>query len=168
MAETGTRGEREGPVMALPPTQWECLGLVIGASVLAGLLGIEREAAEKPAGFRTHMIIGGGTALLTLLGQIGVALYAESPMAGFIRADPLRVIEAIVVGVSFIGAGTILKLREETRIRYLTTAASVLFSAGIGMAVALQQFVLAAGTTLFVLLVTHALRWCDIWLRRGS
>jgi len=140
-----------------PPTEWQCLLLVVVASLLSGAVGLEREVAEKPAGFRTHMLIGGAAALLTLIGKILVAQYSASPFNELVRTDPIRIIEAIVVGISFIGAGTILKVEEKHRIRYLTTAASILFSAGIGITVALQLFYLALGSTALVLAVNWLL-----------
>lgn len=143
--------------MDQPLAQLESLLLVTAAAFLAGFLGLEREAANKPAGFRTHMIIGGASALLVILARTLVMQYDQSSVADHLRTDPLRVFEAIIVGISFIGAGTILKSQSGDRIRYLTTAASILFSASIGIAVALKQFVLAVGVTILVLIITFAL-----------
>ncbi|MDF1754891.1 MAG: MgtC/SapB family protein [Verrucomicrobiales bacterium] len=140
--------------------QLEHLLLIAGASILAGFFGLERESADKPAGFRTHMIIGGAAALLTILAQVMVAHFAESGLSDAIRVDPIRVIEAIVVGISFIGAGTILKMRGE--VHFLTTAASILFTAGIGIAFALHQFVTAVGATLLIVIVTRFLGMLEV------
>ncbi|MCF8303123.1 MAG: MgtC/SapB family protein [Bacteroidales bacterium] len=127
---------------------------VVIASVLAGLVGLERETSHKPAGFRTHMIIGGASALLILLGKILVMNFdAELGVGDALRTDPIRIIEAIIVGISFIGAGTILKSESESRVQYLTTAAAILFSAGIGISVALKQYILAVGVTILILLI---------------
>jgi len=138
-------------------SQLRDLGLVTLAALLAGLLGLERELASKPAGFRTNMIIGGASALLVILGETLTLQYSESPVSDLVRSDPLRIFEAIIVGISFIGAGTILKMRDEERVRYLTTAASILFSAAIGISVALEQFVLAVGATVLILAITYVL-----------
>ena len=84
------------------------------------------------------------------------------------RADPIRVLQAIIVGVSFIGAGTILKQTGSNQILYLTTAATILLSSSIGIAVALQQYVLAIGIVLLVLFINYVIRRIDQNLRTHS
>jgi putative Mg2+ transporter-C (MgtC) family protein len=73
------------------------------------------------------------------------------------RFDPLRVFDAIIVGISFIGAGTILKGEEKRAVHNLTTAASILITGAIGLTVGLNQFVLAIGVTALVFIVTFVL-----------
>ena len=136
------------------------------ASILAGLVGWEREFSQKPAGFRTHMIVGGISCLLVSLGSILVNSFDNYPFQEALRTDPLRIIEAIIVGVSFIGAGTILKSENEERVRYLTTAATILFSAGIGISVALKQYVLATGVVFLALLINLLMRYIDKQVRK--
>lgn len=121
------------------------------AAVLTGLIGLEREVKDKPAGFRTNMIVGGSSAL----GKVLVENYIESGLQDVIQPDPTRIIEAIILGISFIGAGTILKANDENKVYYLTTAATVLFSAGIGIAVALEQYVLSITATLLLLIINR-------------
>ncbi|MGM0581404.1 MAG: MgtC/SapB family protein [Bacteroidota bacterium] len=123
------------------------------AALLTGLIGLEREANDKPAGFRTNMIVGASSALLLSLGGILVEHYIESGLGDIIQPDPTRILEAIILGISFIGAGTILKAKDENKVYYLTTAATVLFSAGIGIAVALEQYVLSITATLLLLII---------------
>lgn len=136
--------------------------LVAIAAILAGLVGWEREAFEKPAGFRTHMLVGGAAAMLVILGEVMAGYFqVHAELGSALRTDPLRLIEAIVVGISFIGAGTILKVETDQRVRYLTTAASVLFSAGIGIAVALREVLFAAAITLLVVTINYALGWLE-------
>lgn len=132
--------------------QLHALGLVGLAALLGMLVGLEREIARKPAGLRTHAFVGGAAALLMVLGRFVIDAYQAPETSGTIRSDPIRVIQAIVIGISFLGAGTIIRVRGE-RVEGLTTAASVLFTAGIGIAVAVEQFVLAAGCTLGGVLV---------------
>lgn len=128
------------------------------AAVLASLPGLEREFRKKPAGFRTHMIIGASCALLVLLGSVLLQHYSQTvPESEQIRTDPLRLFEAIVVGVSFIGAGTILKVEGSMRIRFLTTAASLLFAAAIGISVALSLFYLAVFECVLILVINQVL-----------
>ncbi|NEV93987.1 MgtC/SapB family protein [Psychroflexus sp. YR1-1] len=126
------------------------------AAILTGFIGLEREAKDKPAGFRTNMIVGGSSALILSLGKVLVENYMQSGLQEVIQPDPTRIIEAIILGISFIGAGTILKANAESRVYYLTTAATVLFSAGIGIAVALEQYVLSVTATLLLIIINRA------------
>ena len=128
---------------------------VVIASVLAGLVGFEREAGDKPAGVRTNMMVGGSVALLVMLGEVIVRYFRDAGLADVISADPTRVIHAVIVGISFIGAGMVLQIAKEQKIKYLTTAATILFSSGIGIAVALRQYYLAVGVTLFILFINY-------------
>jgi putative Mg2+ transporter-C (MgtC) family protein len=141
---------------------------VIVSSILAGLVGVERERQEKPAGLRTHMIVGSMACLLVSIGSLLILDYAESStIVEALRTDPLRVIEAIVVGVSFIGAGTILKSEKDEKIKYLTTSAALLFAAGIGIAVGLELYILAAGVSLLALLINQTFRIIDRFINKS-
>jgi putative Mg2+ transporter-C (MgtC) family protein len=130
---------------------------VVIASVLAGLIGIEREWEDKPAGIRTHMLVGGAVAMLVALGEIIVKRFYEIGLSQYINTDPTRVIQAIVVGISFIGAGLVLQIEKEHKIKFLTTSATILFASGIGIAVALHQYYLAVGITFFILFINYML-----------
>jgi putative Mg2+ transporter-C (MgtC) family protein len=99
------------------------------AMLLGGIIGIEREIADKPAGFRTHVLVAGAAALLVGLSSALIIDYAADPNAQLIRFDPVRVIEAIVTGGSFLGAGTIFRRSETNHVEGLTTAASILLVA---------------------------------------
>lgn len=136
------------------------------AAVLSGLIGLERGKFEKPAGFRTNMIVGGAVALLVCLGKIIVENFNEEGLTEFIRVDPTRIIQAIIVGISFIGAGMVLQIPHEHKIKYLTTAATILFSSGIGIAVALNQYIIAVGVTIFILIINYALRLIETKLMK--
>ncbi len=132
---------------------------VLIAAILSGVVGFERESENKPAGLRTHMIVGSATCLLISLGSFLILDYSEeSHIMDSLRTDPLRMIEAIVVGVSFIGAGTILKSEKEEKIKYLTTSAALLFAAGIGIAVGLELYILAVGVSVIGLLINQTLK----------
>jgi len=120
--------------------------------LLGAAIGFEREIEDKPAGLRTHMMVAGAAALFTALGTLVVQRLEGALHSELVRSDPIRVIQAVVTGVSFLGAGTILRPNGRTRIEGLTTAASILLSSGVGMAVALSEFVLAIGVTLLALL----------------
>lgn len=127
---------------------------VVIAVCLGGIIGIERELAKKPAGIRTHMFVAGAASLVMALSTVLINDFNES--FGNVQSDPVRVIEAIIVGISFIGAGTVLKSEKDHNVYYLTTAASILFAAGIGISVALEKFALAIALTLLVVAVNAA------------
>lgn len=132
----------------MPTHQELILRLVLGA-VLGGLVGLERERLEWVAGLRTHMLVSLGATLIMvvstwgfgdILGQPGVVL------------DPSRVAAQVVSGIGFLGAGTILFLRQEV-IRGLTTAASLWTVAGVGLAVGAGLYVASVTATVLVLVI---------------
>lgn len=135
------------------------------ALILAGAIGYEREIANKPAGFRTNMMVGGVACLLFSLGEIIIERYSASFYHDFMRMDLIRIVEAVVVGISFIGAGTILKSPDSEKIFYLTTAATILFSATVGITIALNMYVLGVGITLIVLIINTIIRHMDKQLK---
>jgi putative Mg2+ transporter-C (MgtC) family protein len=143
--------------------QLQTIGLVGLSMILGGIIGLERERADKPAGLRTHMLVSGAATTLVILADLIVVGSSLPPE--ILRTDPVRIIEAIVAGVAFLGAGTI--IRRQTDVEGLTTAASLLFAAAMGIAVALHQFVLAAGAVLLTLLVLAVVRNVDRWLDRS-
>jgi putative Mg2+ transporter-C (MgtC) family protein len=140
-------------------TQIQIIGEVALAMVLGGVIGIERELANKPAGFRTHMLVAGSAALLVGLGDIVIVHFAANTNVQLISSDPMRIVGAIITGISFLGAGTI--FRHETQVEGLTTAASLLLCGAVGMAVALHQFIIACGITLLSLIVLRGLKFIE-------
>jgi len=146
--------------MADFPQAWIAQLLLVAevafAMLLGGIIGFERELADKPAGFRTHMLVAGASALLVGMGDALVARFAEETGHELIQADPFRIIGAVVSGVSFLGAGTIFRAGGH-QIEGLTTAASLLISASIGVAVGSAQWITAIGATLLTLGVLRAL-----------
>ena len=136
--------------------QFEVVAGVAFAMLLGGLIGFERELKNRPAGFRTHMLVAGAAALLVGMGPLMLAPYA-SGTGTLLRIDPLRLVEAVVAGVGFIGAGTILGQRRGRQVTGLTTAASLLMVAIIGIAAGLHFYVLAPAATGLTLLVLFVL-----------
>jgi putative Mg2+ transporter-C (MgtC) family protein len=119
------------------------------AAFLGGLIGWERERRHKPAGLRTQMLVAIGSALFVLVPSEG----------GMAMADLGRVIQGIVVGVGFLGAGAIIKHRDEDLVRGLTTAAGVWLTAAIGCACGLGRdttAVIATALALAVLVLVPA------------
>jgi putative Mg2+ transporter-C (MgtC) family protein len=145
----------------------EILAEVALAMLLGGLVGIEREFADKPAGFRTHMLVAGAAALL--VGLAGALMNRFIPgHETILRSDPIRIVEAVITGISFLGAGTIFRYGRSSHVQGLTTAASLLLSGAIGIATALRQFVLAIGVTLLALIVLRGLRVIERWIENKN
>lgn len=142
------------------------LRLVVSLA-LAGALGWERETVGKAAGIRTHMLVGMGATLFVVLGELFVIRFA--PLAGDVTFDPFRIIVGVVTGISFLGAGTIFVARGKgARVRGLTTAASIWVTAGLGMVVGLERYLLALGITMLVLAVLHLLGMLEYRLWRDN
>lgn len=139
-------------------TQLEILASVLAALILGGLIGLEREDAQKPAGLRTHMLVAAAAALIVDLGDVMIAHFNQQTLGNLVQADPLRLIEAVATGVSFLGAGTILRHRRGGGVEGLTTAASVLFTASLGVSVALSQYLVAVGATALALITLRLIR----------
>ncbi len=128
------------------------------AMLLGGAIGYERELKDRPAGFRTHMLVAGAAALLIGLGRLALALPHAFAGNDILQIDPLRLIEAVVAGVAFIGAGTIFARRRDGAIAGITTAASLLMVAVIGVAAGLQLYLVSVASTLLALVVLTLLR----------
>ncbi len=127
---------------------------VVLAAVLGGVVGLERELADQPAGFRTHMLVSLGAALFTLAGAYGAESFAGSGAAR-VQFDPTRVAAQVVAGIGFLGAGAI--IRHGVNVRGLTTAASLWVTAAIGLAVALGFWVGAVATVATTVVVLYGL-----------
>ena len=129
------------------------LRLIIAAG-LCGLIGFEREARDQAAGLRTHIILGVGAALFTLVSAYGFGEFrASGPDASI---DPTRIAAQIVSGVGFLGAGAILRYGND--VRGVTTAATLWTAAAIGTAVGAGYLFGAVSATAIVLLTLLALR----------
>ena len=113
------------------------------AAVLGALLGIERETKGKAAGVRTHMLVAVSCALFVLIPQ----------MSGTANADMTHVIQGVIAGVGFLGAGTIIKGRDDENVRGLTTAAGIFMTAAIGIAAGLGREATALLSTLLALVI---------------
>ncbi|GKS83587.1 MULTISPECIES: MgtC/SapB family protein [Comamonadaceae] len=116
------------------------------AGLLGGLLGWERENKGKAAGVRTHMLVSMGAAMFVLVAQ----------QAGISAGDNSRVLQGIVAGVGFLGAGTILKGDGESQVKGLTTAAGIWLTAAIGVAAGLGLEATAVLSTLLALAIFSA------------
>lgn len=133
------------------------LELLALAFVLCGIIGIERQVRQKAAGFRTHVLVGTGSAAFTLVSSFGFA----HVLGDDVSLDPSRIAAQIVSGIGFLGAGVIFTRRDV--VRGLTTAATVWVSAAVGMAAGAGMVTLAIGLTVCHLL---ALVVFGPWLAR--
>jgi len=143
------------------------MGVVVAAMVLGGLVGLDRELANRPAGLRTHMLVAGSAAVFVAMGEILIRSYDHGIRTdAIVRTDPLRLIEAVITGVSFLGAGTIIqrsRAKQGHGVEGLTTAASLLMSAAIGVAVAIGQLWLGIGVAVVSLITLRLLRGFEKW-----
>ena len=130
---------------------WTRLLLRLGlATLLGAAIGWERERREAAAGLRTHMLVAMGTALFVLVPQ----------QAGVSATDMSRVIQGVVAGVGFLGAGAVIKQAERGEVHGLTTAAGIWATAAIGVAVGLGREATAiASTAMVVVILGLLLRW---------
>ena len=126
------------------------------AAVLGAVMGYDREMSDRPAGLRTHMLVAMGSAMVVILGDVLLHYYPLAP--GEQNFDPIRILEAVVSGVAFLGAGTIFFARGENVVQGLTTAASLWATAGIGMAVGLEEYLLAIGGSLLIVAILLSVR----------
>lgn len=121
----------------------------LGAALLLGaLLGLERERRAKPAGLKTHMLVALGSSTFTVLG-LGVLLQFGDDVSES-RIDPTRVIEGVIGGIGFLGAGSIIQSRG--RVQGITTGASVWTAGAVGAACGLGAMVVAAVATVMALI----------------
>jgi putative Mg2+ transporter-C (MgtC) family protein len=125
--------------------QAEFLVQLILAAFLGMVIGLDREYRNQPAGLRTHMLVGLGSCLFTVL-----SIYA------FPGSDPARVAAQVVVGIGFLGAGTIINRDGQTH--HLTTAASIWATAAVGMAVGTGAWFLGLGAALLIWVILAVIR----------
>lgn len=133
-------------------TGWEIALRLFLAVVLGGAVGFERESHNRPAGFRTHILVCAGSALIMMVSAYG---FSGQYGPGFV-VDPSRIAAGVVAGIGFLGAGTILQHRGS--VRGLTTAASIWVVSGVGLATGIGFYLGALITTVFVLISLFMLR----------
>jgi putative Mg2+ transporter-C (MgtC) family protein len=127
------------------PESLEILGQLSLATLLGAAIGIERELARKTAGMRTFSLVAMGSALFTIISQVAFASFVGTSY------DPSRIASQVVVGIGFIGAGSI--IFSKSRVKGLTTAAGLWVSAAIGMSVAYRMYAIAIMATLITIFI---------------
>ncbi len=123
---------------------------LLGAALLCGAIGFERETTRHPAGLRTHMLVGLGAATFALVTLHVIENFAHRPDT--IRMDPIRLVEAATAGVAFLAAGMIVLSRGQ--VRNLTTGAGLWLAASVGLACGLGLWPLALTVALLTLAIT--------------
>lgn len=138
------------------------LGRIGLAFLLGALLGLERESKGHQAGLRTHILVSLGACLFTLAGTFGLPLDALAPFGVSVRTDISRVASQVVIGIGFLGGGSI--LRSGNTVHGLTTAANLWIAAAIGLCCALGFYVGALGGTGLALLCLLFLKPVERWI----
>lgn len=149
MSVTAEIGQALAKEFALPDAGTITVIVVrlLTATVLGGMLGLERESKGRAAGLKTHILV-----------SIGSALFVMAPLLmGIAPGDVTRVMQGIVSGIGFLGAGAIIKLERDERIEGLTTAAGIWMVSAVGMAAGMGMEVMALATTLIGLAVVNTI-----------
>ncbi len=143
-------------------SSWELVLRLLLSAIVGGLIGIERESTNRPAGLRTHVLVTIGSTLIMMISQYGF-MYTNT---GIPMGDPGRIAAQVVSGIGFLGAGTILQYGN--RIKGLTTAASIWVCGGIGLAIGNGFYLGAIVTTLVVLVTLRGLGFIEKnWLSKN-
>jgi len=138
----------------------EILLKIVLSIVLGGLVGLEREHHNQPAGLKTHIILCVGATLITI-----VSISMARDMSGSLTSDPARIAAQIVSGIGFLGGGAILRLGAT--VRGLTTAACIWTVTGVGLAVGAGYYFPAVLTIIAILLTLHFLgRFENVFIDR--
>jgi putative Mg2+ transporter-C (MgtC) family protein len=127
---------------------------LIVATILSGVIGLERQSRGKPAGIRTHALAGLGAAVMTMS---GVIIAGQMQDKGITTAtDPSRLASIVIQGIGFIGAGVIIQSRGY--VKGLTSAATLWFVGALGIAVGFGLWLMAATTTCLGLILLIVFR----------
>ncbi|KUO56384.1 MAG: hypothetical protein APF80_13615 [Alphaproteobacteria bacterium BRH_c36] len=137
--------------------EWEIAIRLLLAALFAAAIGFERELKARGAGLRTHMLTALGAALFTV---ITFEIFHEvRGIEGGGSVDPIRIIEAVTAGVSFLAAGTIIHGRGQ--VQGLTTGAGIWIAGAIGVACGSGYYVIAFFGVLLALIIIVVLRWFE-------
>lgn len=145
-------------------SEWEWVLRLFLASTLGSIIGLERESHGREAGFRTLMLVCGGTALIMITSLRIPELFPASDANSLLRLDPARIAYGTITGIGFLGAGAI--VRDAKRIRGITTAACLWIVAAIGLAVGAGFYLLALVTTAVSVIILYCLRFIEHFIPR--
>lgn len=133
---------------------------LVAASLLGGVIGLEREVKERPAGLRTHMLTSLAAAVFTV---ITFELFHKFSAAGTSASiDPIRIIEAVTAGVAFLAAGTI--IQSGGAVKGLTTGAGMWLAGAIGVACGAGYFIVALMAVALAALILVLLKWGEAYI----
>lgn len=135
---------------------WDMILRLLVATVLGGAVGIERGSGDRPAGFRTHILVCVGSALIMLVSMYGFDDTYVSGISNANNRDSARIAAQVVSGIGFLGAGTI--MHEGVTVRGLTTAASLWMVSAIGLAAGAGMYVLSFVSTAIMLITLVSFR----------
>lgn len=147
-------------------TDISALDMLIRLAIAAGLglcVGLERELLGKPAGLRSHTLVAVGAATFIIMG-LTVLFGVADATNGVVQIDPTRVIQGVITGIGFLGAGSI--IRNAGDVTGITTGASVWVAGAIGLAAGLGQFALAGMVTVLALIIISGLGQLEPYLAR--
>ena len=145
------------------PSNGQLVLRILAAAAIGGVIGLEREIAGHPAGLRTHISVGLGSALFGVVSAFGFNHFNVPRNDTIFQVDVTRIASQIVVGIGFLGGGAILK--EGATVRGLTTAASLWVTAAVGLAIAMGSWLPALATTGALLGSFVILRYPRRWIR---
>ena len=137
---------------------------ILIAAGLGMAIGIERELRDQWAGMRTHILVSVGSCLFTLMSAIGFNAFLSGSSKSPGPVDVTRIAAQVVVGIGFIGGGTI--LRQGANVRGLTTAATLWVTAAIGMAAAAGAYLAAVVTTVVAVVTLAGLKPLERWIAK--
>lgn len=129
-------------------SEWMYLIRIILACICGGAIGIERTLRQKDAGFRTHVIVALGAALIMIVSKYG---FIDILQYEGLRADASRIASNVVTGISFLGAGMIFV--KGTNIKGLTTAAGIWSTAAVGMAIGCGLYITGVVSTVIIIFI---------------
>jgi uncharacterized membrane protein YhiD involved in acid resistance len=159
----GAIGEAFGEVNDVYPST-EAIWRLVAAAALGALVGIEREVNDQPAGLRTHITVALGAAVFGIISTLGFAEFVTDQRAVNVQFDVTRVASQVVVGIGFLGAGMI--FRAGSKVRNLTTAASLWVTAAFGLAAGVGDIGIAAIAAVALVVALFVLRVPRDLLRR--
>ena len=131
---------------------------LVGATILCGLIGLEREFRNNSAGLRTNMLIGLASAVFTLAGLQIMHEFGNRPDT--VQIDPIRLIEAVTAGIAFLAAGVVFQMRGD--VKGLTTGASMWLSGAIGLCAGLGMWIVAMTATGAGIIILWLLRKTEV------
>lgn len=134
------------------------------AALMGGIIGLDREAKDRPAGLRTHMMTAMAASIFTVLTLDLYATFAAQNHGS--NADPIRIIEAVTAGVAFLAAGAIIQARGQ--VKGLTTGAGMWLAGALGVACGTENYLVALVGLLLATVILVAIRPLETHFSRGK